>query len=346
MKKELSVLIPFKNEKEELARTCKSVRDTAGDRVDIIVLNDASEQGFDYEGSVKPYDVRYYESKERLGSSLGKQRCVELCETPYFLILDSHCRIYTEDWLDRALAILHEDEGQLGAGTVYCCKVQYFSNEQDHRSPQHMSAYGGFWDYNIKSLFSCGWNLNRWKEDEPFEIPCLLGANYLCSKRWWNYLKGYEGLRLYGREETYISWKSRMAGGSVKCIPTIHTGHKTRPGNRQPYQCCVYEIVHNEMVILYTLRPEMWERVMECWKYVYNPQVMQDATRLFLSHKDELDALREYYQGIRRVSNKEIDRFNAAFQKKMGWSYERLKKDIKGTFTGYGQEGHKAFPIG
>lgn len=340
MSNEISILIPFKNERGELARTCKSVRDTAGDRVDIIVLNDASDDGFDYEGSVKPYDVRYYESKERLGSSGGKQRCVELCETPYFFVLDSHCRIYTKDWADRALEILHK-----GEDAIYCCKVQYFSNEQDHMSPKHMTAYGGFWDYNIKSLFSCGWNLNRFSE-EPFEIPCLLGANYLCSKRWWEYLRGYEGLRLYGREETYISWKSRMAGGSVKCVPTIHTGHKTRPGNKQPYRCMVYEIIHNEMVILYTLRPEMWERVMKCWKYIYAPNVMSDARALFDTHREELDALRDYYQSIRRVSNKEIDRFNSEFQKKMGWRYSRLKKDIKGSFTPFGGSGHKAFPIG
>lgn len=341
MKKDISVLIPFKNEKEELARTCQSVRDTAGERVDIIVLNDASDPVFDYEGSVAPYNVHYYHSKQRLGSSGGKQRCVELCDTPYFLIFDSHCRLYTPDWLDKALDVLHKDED-----CVYCCKVQYFSNEQDHQSPAHMTAYGGFWDYNIKSLFSCGWNLHRWKEDEPFDIPCLLGANYLCSKRWWNYLRGYEGLRLYGREETYISWKSRMAGGMVKCIPTIHTGHKTRPGNHQPYQCCVYEIVHNEMVILYTLHPEMWEKVMRCWEYVYNPKVMEDAKALFETHRKELDELKTYYEQIRLMSNVEIDRFNSEFQKKMGWSYGRLKKDIRGSFSPFGDTGHKPFPIG
>lgn len=343
MEKEITILIPSKNEKEELARTCQSVRDTAGDRVDIIVLNDASDDGYDYKNSLTSYDVRYYESKERLGSSGGKQKCVELCETPYFLILDSHCRLYTKDWLDRALEIMHREED-----TVYCCKVQYFSNEQDHQSPAHMTAYGGFWDYNPKSLFSCGWNLNRWDENNPFETPCLLGANYLCSKRWWNYLKGYEGLRLYGREETYISWKSRMAGGTVKCIPTIHTGHKTRPNNKQPYLCCTYEIVHNEMVILYTLHPEMWERVMKCWTYLYNPAVMKDARNLFNTHREELDALRDYYQSIRKVSNKEIDAFNSAFQKKMGWSYRRLKKDIKGSFTPFGQNGgvRKDFAMG
>lgn len=340
--KELTVLIPFKNEHEELALTCKSIRDTAGDDVDIIVHNDNSDKNFDYEKSVKPYNVKYYSSPVRLGSSLGKQKCVDLCETPYFLILDSHCRVYTKDWLQKALDVLHKEED-----CVYCCKVQYFSNEQDHMSPQHMVAYGGFWDYNIKSLFSCGWNLNRYSEDEPFEVPCLLGANYLASKRWWNYLKGYCGLRLYGREETYISWKSRMAGGTVKCVPFIHTGHKTRAGNVQPYTCCVYEIIHNEMVILYTLHSEMWEDVMECWKYVYDPNVMKDAMNVFNTHKDELDRLKEYYQSIRKVSNEDIDKFNAEFQKKMGWSYKRLRKDIEGTFTVYGDtKTRKVFPIG
>lgn len=68
----LSVLISFKNEREELAKTCKSIRDTAGDKVDILLLNDDSDKDFDYYESVKPYNVEYYVSDKRLGSSLGK----------------------------------------------------------------------------------------------------------------------------------------------------------------------------------------------------------------------------------------------------------------------------------
>lgn len=339
-KKLMSVLLPFKNEGEELGLTCKSIRDTAGDKVDIIVVNDDSDQGFDYEAMVKPYDVKYYVNYSRLGSSLGKQKCVDLCETPYFLILDSHCRIYTEDWLDKALEVLTKDED-----CVYCGKVQYFSNESDHQSSQHMVAYGGYWDYNIKSLFSCGWNLNKFSDD-PFEIPCLLGANYLCSKRWWDKLCGYNGLRLYGREETYISWKSWMFGGSVKCMPFIHTGHKTRTGNVQPYQCSVYEIFHNEMVCLYTLRPELWDKVMDCWKYLYHEACMSDAKTLFETHKEELDVLKSYYESNRVRSNEEIDAMNAEFQKKINFNYQNLKRDIKGTFTPYGGNEKKYFPVG
>lgn len=339
--KKMTVLLPFKNEREEVAMTCKSIRDTAGNNVDIIVLNDNSDKDFDYKASLAPYDVEYYESDKRLGSSLGKQWCVDHCKTPYFLILDAHCRIYTEDWLQLAL-----NELEKGEDCVYCCAVQYFSNEQDHQSPKHMKAFGGFWDYNIKSILSCGWNLHNYSYEadktkpsymwQPFDVPCILGANYLCSKRWWDYLNGYNGLLLYGREETFISKKSWMAGGRVKCMPSILTGHKTRPNNHQPYICCAYEVIHNEMVNGYILfDDETFADLLEVWRSIHHPLVFRDAFNLFNSHTAELDALRKKFLTIKKVSHEEVDSFNAAFQKKMGFNYALLQKNIEGTYNRY-----------
>jgi hypothetical protein len=161
-----------------------------------------------------------------------------------------------------------------------------------------MKAFGGFWDYNPKSILSVGWNLQNFtvKEDgnPPFEIPCILGANYLCSKRWWDYLGGYNGLMLYGREETFISKKSWMAGGKVKCIPSILTGHKTRKGNRQPYLCCAYEVIHNEMVNGFILfDTKTFERLDKMWSNIHHPAIYREAKNLFLSHLEALTTLRE-----------------------------------------------------
>ena len=47
-KKYLTVIIPFLNEGEEVVMTVKSVRETAGDKVDIITINDCSTDGFPY----------------------------------------------------------------------------------------------------------------------------------------------------------------------------------------------------------------------------------------------------------------------------------------------------------
>lgn len=347
--KKFSVLIPFLNEKEEVGKTVKSVRDTAGDKVDIVVVNDCSQDGYDYKADLEPYNVRYYETDHRIGSSAGKQMCVDLCETPYFIILDAHCRFYTENWLDIAIDIM--ENGEDSDKTVYCCACWYFHNDNDHQSPTHMKAWGGYFDYNIKSILSCGWNCNNFTLNEgnvPFDIPCLLGANYISSKKWWDYIGGYKGLMLYGREEPFISIKSKMAGGCVKAIPSICTGHKTRPNNRQPYPCYCYEIAHNEMVIAYICLPEKFEKLMTVWDSLYsaNPAIFTDAQRLFKSHIDELVQLREDFQKIKKVEHSELDKFNAEFQKRIGFNYQRLKKQIEGTYTKYKSDKKISFNMG
>lgn len=348
-KNKFSVLIPFLNEKEEVRKTVESVRETAGDRVDIVVVNDSSNDGYDYKTDLEGLNVRYYETKSRIGSSAGKQMCVDLCETPYFVILDAHCRFYTKNWLDLAIDLM--ENGEDADKSVYCCACWYFHNDTDHQSPLHMKAFGGYFDYNIKSIFSCGWNLNNFTLNEnskPFEIPCILGANYISSKQWWDKIGGYKGLKLYGREETFISLKSRMAGGYVKCFPAICTGHKTRPNNRQPYACYCYEIAHNEMVVAYICTPHLFDKLLEAWKSLYSadPSIYTIAYDLFLSHQDELDRLRDEFNKIKVKEHKELDIFNAEFQRRIGFNYQRQREQIKDTYTKFKSNDKKHISLG
>ena len=46
--KYLTVIIPFLNEGEKVVMTIKSVRETAGDMVDVITINDCSTCGFPF----------------------------------------------------------------------------------------------------------------------------------------------------------------------------------------------------------------------------------------------------------------------------------------------------------
>ena len=139
-----------------------------------------------------------------------------------------------------------------------------------------------------------------------------------------------------------------MAGGCVKAIPSICTGHKTRPGNRQPYPCYCYEIAHNEMVIAYICLPEKFEKLMKVWNSLYsaNPAIFIDAQNLFETHRDELKRLREQFQAIKKVEHAELDKFNAEFQKRIGFNYQRLKEQIKGTYTKYNSSKKISFSMG
>ena len=78
--------------------TVKSVRETAGDKVDIITINDCSTDGFPYRERLQSYSVVYLENEVRMGVAASRDYGINYCTTPYFLLLDGHMRFYDAAW--------------------------------------------------------------------------------------------------------------------------------------------------------------------------------------------------------------------------------------------------------
>ena len=57
------------------------------------------------------------------------------------------------------------------------------------------------------------------------DIPCVLGASYFFSKRFWNLIRGLEGLVVYGVDEAFMSLKAWMCGGRVRVATDVQVGH-------------------------------------------------------------------------------------------------------------------------
>ncbi len=84
-KNKLTVVMPFLNEGEEVGNTVRNIRATAGKSVDIIVINDDSDDNYDYERDLAGLGIIYVVNKHRLGAALSKERGVQLSKTPYFI---------------------------------------------------------------------------------------------------------------------------------------------------------------------------------------------------------------------------------------------------------------------
>ena len=300
------MIITFKNEGDEVAKTCQSARETAGDKIDIIVLNDASDDGFDYEESLKPYNVEYHYSSERLGTSRGREKCLEYCKTPYFIIMDGHCRFMTEDWCDKAIAVMDK-----GEDCVYCCACSYFSDE----GITSTKGLGAYYDYSANQPLNCIWNIKK-LSDEEFEVPCIFGANYLCSMEWWKKIDGLKGLKLYGRDEPFLSRKSIMMGGKVKLIPQIWTLHKTRK-NGFPYKVNWSECIYNDLAMIYILWPEMFNRVVKYFKKKYGQNTITTVLKDIIKDMNYLYGLQQYIAKNKKHDYEYVDRQNNEFIKKM-----------------------------
>lgn len=307
--KQITVIISFLNEGDELFRTIESVRATAGDRVDIVVVDDYSDDGRDYNAELQKYGVLYHRNPERKGSSIGKEIGVSLCKTPYFLLLDSHCRMYTSDWLDRLEAELRNPDA---VKTLYCLACQPFDTEDGEQDMRKPITYGAHMTYKPSCVFSLTWN-NKVISKEPFDVPCILGANYVCSKEWWDYIGGHRGLRLYGREEQFVSYKSRMLGGYVKCIPSIVVGHRFRKAGARPYKCTIDEGYHNEMVVAYICAPHLFPRLLRHWESRCHKPSFEKARATFFAHLEELEYIKSEISSKCVTSFDSQDEFNTRF---------------------------------
>ncbi len=255
--KELTVIIPFLNEGEEVINTVKSVRENVDNYVEIIVINDNSTDGKDYEAELKPYGVRYYTNPLRIGAALAKERGVKLCPTPYFIILDAHMRCYGSDWAGEIVEILRENPNQL-----LCTNSRPLTKDEatgEVRSQKdELATYGAHMTFTHDRYLpfitwtTAGSIIPRLNNDE---IPCIYGAGYASSRTYWQSLGGLKGLIHYGCEEQFISTKAWLEGGGCRLLPSIYMGHIYRDISTTPFSLVGILHIYNYLVICESLLP-------------------------------------------------------------------------------------------
>jgi len=85
---------------------------------------------------------------------------------------------------------------------------------------------------NYRDLFKARWADGQ-RREEPYEIPCLLGAFYFCTKEYYTKLGGWDtkpgvrfrGHRQYGHLEPHLSLKSWLGGSGCLLYPDLHAKH-------------------------------------------------------------------------------------------------------------------------
>ena len=290
--KKLSAVMSFLNERDEVANTVRSIRETAGDTVDIVVVNDASDNDYNYEKDLAGLNVKYYVCNERLGAAQGKQKAVELCDTPYFILLDAHMRFYDRDWADKLVAELDKNPNQL-----LCCQTKVLSKDDDGTLTDKglMGVYGAYVTFTPDELIpNIKWN--NGKIATPLakgQIPAVLGASYCTSKTYWNKLRGLQGLIHYGCEEAYISIKAWLEGGGCHFIDDIVIGHLYR--KNAPYRIDTVLNNYNYYLIAETLLPPLLCAKAHAAGITLNKQLYLSVMDELAKNEDTISTLRSYY---------------------------------------------------
>lgn len=292
----LTVVIPFLNEGEEVARTVKSIRNTAGNRVDVIVINDVSDDGYPYEQELEGLNVNYVCNGFRLGAAQSKERGVQLCRTPYFLLLDAHMRFYDNCWVDRIVEALDTD-----ANRLLCCQTKTLVKKDGIVGEKEgTTTYGAYLLFEQDNyLPGIAWNCTPSEHTlRTRRIPAVLGAGYASSKNYWNRIYGLQGLIHYGCEEAYISMKAWMEGGGCHFLPEVTIGHIYR--ERFPYTVSSSLTVYNNLFISEMLFPASLRCYARAKAWQKNLRIYQEVMRILEVRKSINQNLKAHVQKLSR----------------------------------------------
>ncbi|MDR2993326.1 MAG: glycosyltransferase [Bacillus cereus] len=288
---ELTIIITFLNEGIELFNTLRSFKDSTNFPFNIILVNDGSTDGFDYKQVADEFGAFYIEHGERKGPAISRNEGVFACSTKYFLLLDAHMRVYQTDWISRVIEELEER-----ADVLLCCSTLDL-NKNGEINVESPIGYGA--SINLSDL-SVNWIHGKEdKEGDSIEVPCVLGASYACSKKYWTKLHGLNGLCAYGFEEQLISIKTWLSGGKCNVLKDVKIGHIFREGSITPFEIPVMAYYLNQLLIVELFYNNDYKRIfMKNMRKKIGTEQTNDWIEEFKQYRGVIAKEKEYYKTI------------------------------------------------
>ncbi|MGC3977427.1 MAG: glycosyltransferase [Paludibacteraceae bacterium] len=289
-KAELTLIIPFLNEGKEVYETVKSFKQTADVNIDVILINDASNDGYNYKIIADEFSAVYIEHQIRQGVAVSRDEGVSVCKTMYFLILDAHMRVTQSNWASSILNAIKSNDRTV----ICCCTVALNENREFECS---FIGYGSSFDF---SNLGINWIAKKMFDDESMiEIPCVLGASYICSKNYWEYLKGLSGLIDYGLDEQLISLKVWLEGGSCHLLTGVTFGHLFRSGMEVPYSIKSVPFSYNKFLIAELFLEQNHKiQIYNSERNINGFEICNQAMDILINKKESIFYQKEYYKTI------------------------------------------------
>ena len=303
MKPMLTVIIPFKNEGEEVFKTVASLRQMADNDINFIVINDASDDGFDYSGISSINNVEYILHDKSFGPAQSRQHGVDLCQTNFFILVDAHMRAMTKGW-DRIVL----EPVQKYRNAIFCCVT--YDMIENAKSKICRQGYGA--TIKLEDV-SCKWISHSFIKDNKtiIEVPCVLGASYISNKEYWNRIGGLKGLLSYGCEEQLLSIKTYLDGGKCYVLSNVEFSHKFRKAKETPYNPDKAKFIYNHLYIIEIFYPfDLKARAFQKLKTTYDEHLFEEAISILSSHREEINKAKLYYREVLHFDTKTVYEIN------------------------------------
>lgn len=317
---ELTFCIAYLNEQEQLEKTLESIRNNCGNKVDIIVIDDASYNNYDHSHCKEKYNVnKWITHTTRQGSSLSKHEAVMLSETPYFMFCDSHIRLMSPNFAETLVNHIKSDPE-----CIYCTGMRQLTADSNDEPIDNIFTQGAYANHLVY-CHGINYVLNpKDKHLNAIYTPAVLGSGYAGSKEFFNKIKGFEEHEGYGSEEITLAYKAWLYGNGCKSLRDVYIGHIFRK-NGFPYIVQLGEPLYNLMATVYCCCPEdEFVNSIHRWATEESKNRFTYAFKRFVVNLPRLVESRKYYNSIQKRSYSDFVKFNEEFIK-----YNNIKPRTK-----------------
>jgi glycosyltransferase involved in cell wall biosynthesis len=308
---EMTAIVTFRNEYEEIEKTIASIRATTKD-MPIILLNDASDNDYDYKFVAEKYGCFYLEHSTPAGVAGGRIAAIKNVKTKYFIILDGHMRMYEDDWDLRAIDIIEKN----GEDNVYFGRTAVISktdrnNLINENGQKVINTYGaclaGETYPLVPKWITTPSTVNFDNNENIIPVPLLLGADYMMSVNFWNKIQGLNGLLCWGQDETLLSLKTWLSGSKVLLIKDMIFGHVYR--KKRPYTTAPVEMNSNYIYCnyLFSRNEQEFNELNYLLEETLGKIYYHKTYKYFMKRFEEAKAFKEYFYN--NIAERDMDWF-------------------------------------
>lgn len=280
----LSIIITCCNESDYfLNRTIESIRKTAGNRPEIIIVDDASTV------PVK-HRERVIRNDERMGVGRSRHKGATFASNQYLLFTDGHM-IFDDNWYDNFI----ERVKVANSTDVFCGTCLGLDENDTDLSTNKGSYYGArleLYDEKENQILEGKW-MPEQKEYE-YEISCLMGALYFFKKEFFLKIRGLSDIKMWGSDEPLLSLKTLLCGGRIFILKNVRAGHVFR--NAAPYVTNVNYLLYNKIRIAKTILPDdLGELLID---KIPRNENFYNAMNMINSEAETIEEYKKYYKSI------------------------------------------------
>lgn len=319
----LSIIIAHRNEPEHLEATVRSIRETSEKGwVEIIVIDDYSDSPPDPvkldsnlglmrtdwgKWPIEPSNIRIFRSPTRQGHACQRQFGASVASGQWLMFTDAHMS-FEIGWFEAFVKHVQEaDHSQtLFCGPYIACRDSEHNIEATYWGARFKfyAPFGepGQIEILTNTALSDRPEFEPGRENDPFEAPSIIGANYFLQADWFKTIGGLNGfVHWTGTDEWMLSVKTWLCGGRVLVLPDVRVRHilyKTGHGQTgYGKEMNKGQLLFNKLSAAYQVfPPELFENFMECLPVNHCGDVMQTALQMLQERQEQLDYWRRKTQ--------------------------------------------------